>query len=133
MNSSLLSIVLLSCLLVMSPVLGDTFDSVCTKDFPDESNSCCKDWRTITCALDQLPAGVVHDVGLEAARVGIKQTPCASYADNLGARMPFGCYWQYRKWAVILSGSMGIMAVLIPCLVLIARKRRQRIDNMRMF
>ena len=121
------SIVLILCVTI---VQADSFDKICEKEFDDESNGsgdvCCTKWRLSFCVLEATPAGVLRDAAAATNRAMFDLTGCTKFADNVGGNMPLTCYWQYRKWAVIMIGAVALMAVIIPTLVLIARRRRRR-------
>lgn len=110
-------------------VQGDSFDKICEKEFPSDSDgsgdTCCSQWRVTFCVLEAMPEAL-RPPSASLARVGFENGECSKYSSNVGGNMPLTCYWQYRRWAVIMIGAVALMAILIPTLVLIARRRRRQ-------
>ena len=134
--------------LVHAPVAtADTFDGICDKDWRSDEGfdvanantgstglDCCTSWRLATCYTDVLP-NIARSLAVEKAREGMRNSGCERFADNVGSSVPLPCYWRYRRWAVILLGVAGLLAVIIPTIVFVAvrRRRRQALQPIRMF
>lgn len=129
----LIPAVVIMILVFGTSVQADSFDKICSKSFDSDSDGsgdhCCTEWRASFCSLEAMP-GFTRPGFVAAARTAMGLTNCSKFANNVGGSMPITCYWQYRKWVVIMAGAFGIMAVLIPCLVLVARRRRRQATMM---
>lgn len=125
---------------LMTQVSCDTFDKICDKNLGDAMTNvardgagrCCDQWLVAFCTLESIPE-IVRGATSAATRLAFEAGECSKYASNISGSMPIACYWDFRKWAVIMIGAVAIMAIIIPTLVVFAVRRRKRQATMRMF